>query len=63
MSSSQLHQRFEITIQSEGQMLKHVCSAHEEAEAVDRIIRTYKHRSPVLVSVKRLGVLPAKLKR
>lgn len=44
-------------------MLKHICSAPEEAEAVDRIIHTYKHRNPVLVSVKRLGVLPAKLRR
>ena len=63
MLSSQLRQRFEITIKSEGQMLKHICSAPEEAEAVDRIIHTYKHRNPVLVSVKRLGVLPAKLRR
>lgn len=63
MSSSQLRQRFEITIQSQGRMLKHVCAAPEEAEAVDRIMRSYKQRSPVLVNVKRLGVLPAKLRR
>lgn len=63
MLSSQLRQRFEITIQSEGRMLKHVCAAHEQAEAVDRIMRSYKQSSPALVSVKRLGVLPAKLRR
>ena len=62
--SSQLRQRFEITIQSEGQKWKHVCAALEEAEAVERIMRSYKTRSPELVSVKRLGVLPSvKLKR
>jgi hypothetical protein len=63
MSSLQLRQRFEITIKSKGQKLKHVCAAHEEAEAVDRIMRSYKTHSPELVSVKRLGVLPVKLKR
>ena len=41
----------------------HVCAAHEEAEAVDRIMRSYKTHSPELVRVKRLGVLPVKLKR
>ena len=62
MYSLQPRQRFEITIQSEGRKLKHVCAAHEEAEAVDRIIRSYKTRSPDLVGVNRLGILPAKLK-
>ena len=56
-------QRFEITIKSEGKKLMHVCAAHEEAEAVDRIMRSYKTHSPELVRVKRLGVLPVKLKR
>ena len=59
----QLRQRFEITIKYKGQKLKHVCAAHEEAEAVDRIMRSYKTHSPELVSVKRLGVMPVKLKR
>jgi hypothetical protein len=59
----QPRQRFKITIQSEGKKLKHVCAAHEEAEAVDRIMRSYKTHSPELVSVKRLGVLPVELKR
>jgi hypothetical protein len=63
MSSLQPRQRFEITIQSEAQKFKHVCAAHEEAEAVDRIMRSYKTHSPELVSVKRLGVLPVKLKQ
>jgi hypothetical protein len=31
MPSLQLRQRFEITIKSKGQKLKHVCAAHEEA--------------------------------
>jgi hypothetical protein len=52
-----------LQIKSEGKKLKHVCAAHEEAEAVDRIMRSYKTHSPELVSVKRLGVLPVKLKR
>jgi hypothetical protein len=63
MSSSQPRQRFGITIKSEGKKLKHVCAAHEEAEAGDRIMRSYKTHSPELVSVKRLGALPVKLKR
>ncbi len=63
MSSLQPRQRFEITIRSEGQKLKHVCAAHKEAEAVDRIMHTYKTHSPELVSVTRLGVLPVKLER
>tara|TARA_R100000935_G_scaffold1285_1_gene4064 strand:+ start:6627 stop:6818 length:192 start_codon:yes stop_codon:yes gene_type:complete len=63
MSSLHPRQRFEITFQSEGQKLKHVCAAHEEAEAVDRIMRSYKTHNPDILSVKRLGVLPMKLKR
>jgi hypothetical protein len=59
----QPRQRFEITIRSEGRKLKHVCAAHEETEAVDRIMRSYKKHSPELVGVKRLGVLPVKLER
>jgi hypothetical protein len=63
MPSLQPRQRFEVTIKSKGQKLKHICAAHGEAEAVDRIICSYKTHSPDLVSVKRLGVLPVKLKR
>ena len=62
MSFSPLRQRFEITIQSEGLTFKHVCAAPEEAEAVDRMMNSYKNRSPELVRVKRLGALPMKIK-
>jgi hypothetical protein len=58
-----LRHRFEITIKSEGKQFKHVCAALEEAEAVERIMRSYKKLNPVLINVKRLGALPAKLRR
>jgi hypothetical protein len=58
-----LRLRFEITIKSEEKQFKHVCAALEEAEAVERIMRSYKKLNPELINVKRLGALPAKLRR
>jgi hypothetical protein len=58
-----LRHRFEITIKSENKRFKHVCSALEEAEAVERVMRSYKKLDAELLNVKRLGALPAKLRR
>lgn len=63
MSISPLRLRFEITIKSEGKQFKHICAAPAEAEAIDRIMLSYKKLNPELINVKRLGALPAKLRR
>jgi hypothetical protein len=54
--------RFEITIQCEGAKFKHICAAHEETEAVERMMRSYDKLDPELINVKRLGALPATAK-
>ena len=63
MFAPEPRQRFEITIQTEDCKFKHVCAALDEDEAIERVMQSYKSRSPMLVNVKRLGFLPAKLKR
>ena len=50
--------RFEITIRCDSRRIKHVCTAHEESVAVDRIMRSYAKAEPELVNVRRLGALP-----
>lgn len=63
MFVSKPRQKFEITIPARDCKFKHVCAALGEDEAIRRVMEPYKSRSPVLVNVKRLGCLPAKLKR
>jgi hypothetical protein len=63
MIASPQRQRFEITIQAEGCKFKHVCADLDEDAAIGRVMQSYKSRSPMLVDVRRLGVLPVKLKR
>jgi hypothetical protein len=60
MFAPEPRQRFEITIQAGGRQFKHVCAALHEDEAIERVMQSYKSRSPKLVNVKHLGVLPAK---
>jgi hypothetical protein len=38
--------RFEVTIQCEGGRVKHVCAAHEKAEAIERMMRSYAKFNP-----------------
>jgi hypothetical protein len=54
--------RFEVTIQCEGGRVKHVCAAHEKAEAIERMMRSYAKFNPELINMKHLGALPAKLR-
>ena len=50
--------RFEITIKCDSKSITHVCAAHEQAMAVDRIMRSYAKADPELVMIRRLGALP-----
>lgn len=50
--------RFEITIACNERLIKHVCAAHEEADAVGRVLHSYAEFDPKLIRVKRLGALP-----
>jgi hypothetical protein len=50
--------RFEITVSVVGGMRKHICAAHEEEDAVKRILRSYAGQEPNVVRVTYLGVIP-----
>lgn len=52
--------RFEIMIRCDGRQVKHVCAAHDEAVAVERIMRSYAKSDPELISsITSLSVLDA----
>ncbi|MDE0969904.1 MAG: hypothetical protein OSA51_10950 [Octadecabacter sp.] len=55
--------RFEITIECNGEKYKHICAAQEEADAIEKMTRSYASLEPKLINVKRLGPLPTQSKR
>ena len=54
--------RFEITINTDKGSVTHISSAQTQAEAIDRVMRVYEGKSPVLSNVKPLGVMRQKTK-
>lgn len=50
--------RFQITVRCDARQITHVCVAHTEAEAVERILRSYAKSDPELIKVRHLGILP-----
>ena len=49
--------RFEITINTDHGSFTHISSAPKQADAVERVMRSYKSKKPVLSKVKPLGVI------
>ena len=54
--------RFEIRINTDKGSVTHISSAQTQAEAIDRVMRVYEGKSPVLSNVKPLGVMRQKTK-
>jgi len=58
MKKHNLKHRFQITLLCDAGHVTHVCAAHTEEEAVDRMMQSYKKSNPGLVNVRPLGILP-----
>jgi hypothetical protein len=54
--------RFEIRIDTDKGSVTHISSAQTQAEAIDRVMRVYEGKNPVLSNVKPLGVMRQKTK-
>ena len=63
MKSTPARKRFEITIECDGEQRKHIFTAHEEAYAIEKMIRSHASFESKLINVKRLGPLPTHFKR
>lgn len=63
MQNARPRHRFEITLQCQSEQVKHVCAAHDESEAVERMMRSYAKLNPELIHVKHLGALPVRLRQ
>lgn len=50
--------RFEVTVVCGSKSIKHIVSAYEKDEAVDRMLRVYAKDEPQIARIKRLGALP-----
>ena len=62
MKNTPARKRFEITIECNGERRKHICTAQEEADAIEKMIRSYASFKSKLINVKRLGPLPTNSK-
>ncbi len=51
-------ERFEIVIEKDSKKVRHICAAFSEAEAIERIKRSYAADDPQVIRVRSLGVLP-----
>lgn len=63
MKSTPARKRFEITIECNGERRKHICTAEVEADAIEKMTRSYASFESKIINVKRLGPLPAHSKR
>ena len=60
MTLTRRYPRFEITINTDHGSFTHISSAPKQAEAVERVMRSYESKNPVLSKVKPLGVIRIK---
>lgn len=58
MKNTPQRNRFEITIECNGEQRTHICTAQIEAGAIEKMARAYASLELKLVNVKRLGPLP-----
>lgn len=49
--------RFEVTIETDGGMVTHVIAAEQRDAAVERVLKSYERKNPVLMKTKPLGVM------
>ncbi|MDB9808391.1 hypothetical protein OAB79_00540 [Yoonia sp.] len=62
MTPTLRHQRFEIPINTDKGSFTHISAAPKQAEAVERVIRSYEGKNPVLSKIKPLGVIRNKVR-
>ena len=60
MTLTRRYPRFEITINTDHGSFTHISSAPKQADAVERVMRSYESKNPVLSRVKPLGVISTK---
>jgi hypothetical protein len=60
MTLTRRYPRFEITINTDHGSFTHISAAPKQADAVERVVRSYESKNPVLLKVKSLGVIRAK---
>ena len=63
MKNTTQRNRFEITIECNGEQRKHICTAQREAGAIEKMARAYASLELKLVNVTRLGPLPKMSRR
>ena len=49
--------RFEITLNTDKGRSTHISSAPKQADAVERVVRAYEGKNPVVATIKPLGVM------
>ena len=62
MTLARRYPRFEITINTDHGSYTHISSAPKQAEAVERVMRSYSKKNPVVSKVKPLGIMRQKPK-
>jgi len=60
MTFARRYPRFEITINTDHGSFTHISAAPKQADAVERVMRSYERKNPVLSKVKPLGVIRTK---
>ena len=62
MTLTRRYPRFEITINTDQGSFTHISSAPKQADAVERVVRSYSKKNPVVSKIKPLGIIRQKAK-
>ena len=62
MTLTRRYPRFEITINTDHGSFTHISSAPKQADAVERVVRSYSKKNPVVSKIKPLGIIRQKAK-
>jgi hypothetical protein len=62
MTLTRRYPRFEITINTDHGSFTHISSAPKQADAVERVVRSYSKKNPVVSKIKPLGIMRQKAK-
>ena len=57
MTLTRRYPRFEITINTDHGSFTHISSAPKQADAVERVVKAYEGKNPVVSRIKPLGVM------
>ena len=62
MTLTRRYPRFEITINTDHGSFTHISSAPKQADAVERVVRSFSKKNPVVSKIKPLGIIRQKAK-